>query len=326
MPHAEPFAEPYTEVATTIPYSLIWDGLGKGGGWLAVELEGQQLQVTFRRVWHSGNNVEMTNDRLGRVSSTQVWIRFPYPTAGNDHPQLRSEAHRVINRLLDVYRVRTKEVHIGPIPLHELGQTQITHGNIVDLGDGTSGEECSVQFDSGLGVRLARRAATSGNAIQDLAYERALPVVDLLVLNARRSALFEDYRIAVIEAETAFEVGVDRVMTLHYLSEMKKSPEGHLVEAYTREDVERILGAGLNNLLRDHLPKAVGKPFIGSDEHSRWENDSYKLRNAVVHDGKTVQPEEAQSALAASEDALVWMGAIDPEEWPADDRLNQPAE
>ena len=143
------------------------------------------------------------------------------------------------------------------------------------------------------------------------------------MLNARRSLLFEDYRIAVIEAQTAFEVGVDRILTRYYLSQTAKSTEGYVVPAHSSEDVDKLLDAGLTNLLTSHLPKAIGKGFIDTDEHIRWKHDLYLLRNAVIHEGKEVQAEQADRALAAAEDALVWMGVVIPQRWPADDRLNQ---
>ncbi len=309
-----------TVVTAEIPYPLIWDK----AGWLPLRLEGKSYEIGFERSWRLGNSrVEMKFDRQGRVSYTRVAVRLPYLTTGDDSEELIRLTHKAVNRLLDVYRVSTKEFHVGPIPAQELGPVNLSHG-IVDLkGDGSARELLSFRFDMGSGLTLARTQEMDSESILDLAYERPLPVVDLLVLNARRSLLYEDYRIAVIEAETAFEVGVDQVLKRYCLSQTKMDAAGNVVAAYSNDDVERLLDAGLTNLIQDHLPKALGRDFINTDEHQRWHQDLYLLRNAVIHDGEKIQADQADRALAASEDALVYMGVITPERWPADDRLNR---
>ena len=311
---------PYTVFEAEIPYPLMWDK----AGWLPLRLEGRDYEIAFERLWRPGNSGnEIKYDRLGRVSYTKVAVRFPYATTRDDAEELRRVSHKAINRLLDVYRCATKESHIGHIPIQELGSSNTSHGVFDVKDDGSVWELNSFRFDMGSGLTLARTQELDRNPMLDLAYERPLPVVDLLVLNARRSFLFEDYRIAVIEAEAALEVGVDLVLTRYYLSRTTKSTEGYVVPAYSREDVHRLLDAGLKNLINTHIPIALERKFIGTDEHSRWENDLYDLRNAVIHDGKEVRENEAERALEAAEDALVWMGVVTPQQWPADDRLRQ---
>lgn len=311
---------PYTVFLTEISYPLMWDT----GGWLPLRVEGKDYEIRFERDWRPGNkNMEMKYDRLGRVSYTRIAIRFPYSTTGDDLRKLKGIAHKAINRMLDVYRVATKESHIDHIPIHELGAADTSHGIYDVKDDGSIGERHSIEYDVGSGLTLSRSEEISHHAIWDMASERPLPLVDILVLNARRSLLFEDYRVAVMEAETAFEVGVDKILTRHYLSKTSRSAEGYVVPAYSKEEINRILEAGLKNLIADHIPKAKGTKFIGTDEHARWEKCLYGLRNAVVHDGKEVHADEAECALEAAEDALVWIGALSPPEWPADDRLNQ---
>ena len=311
---------PHTVFTAEIPYPLMW---GKSD-WLLLRLEGKDYEIAFERAWRpgkSGNEIKF--DRLGRVSYTKVAVRFPYATTHDDSEELIQVGHKAINRLLDVYRCATKESHIGHISIQELGPLNTSHGVYDLMEDGSVWERNSFRFDMGSGLRLARTQDLDFNSKLDLAYERPLPVVDLLVLNARRSILFEEYRVAVIEAETAFEVGVDRILTRYYLSLTTKSTEGYVVPAYSKEDAHRLLDAGFKNLINRHIRIALGREFIGTDEHSRWENDLYDLRNAVIHDGKEVRENEAEQALEAAEDALVWIGAVVPQQWPADDRLNQ---
>ena len=311
---------PFIVFSAEIPHPLMW---GKAD-WLPLRLEGKDCEIAFERAWRPGNSGnEIKYDRLGRVSYTKVAVRFPYAATRIESEELRRVSHKAINRLLDVYRCATKESHVGHIPIQELGPSNTSHGVYDFKDDGSAWELNSFRFDMGSGLTLARTQEMDGNSILDLAYERPLPVVDLLVLNARRSLLFEEYRVTVIEAETAFEVGVDQVLTRYYLSRTTKSTEGYIVPAHSREDVHRLLDAGLKNLINSHIPIALGREFIGTDEHSRWERYLYDLRNAVIHDGKEVRESEAERALEAAEDALVWMGVVLPQQWPADDRLNQ---
>ena len=312
---------PQTICSTEIPYPLMW---GKWD-WLPLRLEGEEYEISFERAWRSGSGTEMKYDRLGRVSYTKIAVRFPYATTGNDVEELKMITHKAINRLLDVYRVSTKEFHIGHIPVHELGMMDIAHGMYNKKDDGSIWECHTVRGDAGSGITLSRTAEMDAAAERDLQYERPLSIVDLLVLNARRSLLFEEYRIAVVEAETAFELGVHRILTRYYLSQTTKSTEGYVVPAHSWESVDRLLDPGLTNLIKDHLPKALGREFIGTDEHHRWREDLYSLRNKVVHEGKVVHSDQAKRALASAEDALVWIGAVNPHQWPANDRLNQTA-
>ena len=48
---------------------------------------------------------------------------LPKPT--NDASYARGQAYKVVNRLLDVYRVATKEPHVGHIPASEMNDATI---------------------------------------------------------------------------------------------------------------------------------------------------------------------------------------------------------
>ena len=172
---------PFTVFNAEIPYPLMW---GKAD-WLPLRLEGKDYEIAYERAWHPGNSGnEIKHDRLGRVSYTKVAVRFPYATTRIESEELRRMSHKAINRLLDVYRCATKESHIGHIPIQELGLSNTSHGAYDFKDDGSVWELNSFRFDMGSGLTLARTQEMDGNSILDLAYERPLPVVDLLVLNA----------------------------------------------------------------------------------------------------------------------------------------------
>ena len=143
----------HTVVCIEIPYPLMWGKVG----WLPLRMEGKDYEIGFERAWRPGvSNFEIKHDRLGRMSYTKVAIRFPYATIGDDSDELKRVAHLAINRLLDVYRARTKECHVGHIPIHELGVGSTSHGVYTVDDDGSTNELHSLQYDIGSGVTLAR--------------------------------------------------------------------------------------------------------------------------------------------------------------------------
>lgn len=89
-----------------------------------------------------------------------------------------------------------------------------------------------------------------------------MPVPQVLLLNARREALLENYRLTVVEAETAFEALVDQAVSQYYRS-----------KGASPDEIGRKLEAGLKNLIRDHLPKACGGKFEGTKIHEAWQRN-----------------------------------------------------
>ena len=61
------------------------------------------------------------------------------------------------------------------------------------------------------------------------------------------------------------------------------------------------------NLLKDHVAKSCGKPFLDTPEYTDWKQCLYDLRNAVVHDGASVNAEEAKKAIEVGEKSLLWL-------------------
>ncbi len=120
-----------------------------------------------------------------------------------------------------------------------------------------------------------------------------LPIPRTLYQNAKREELLENYRLAVVEAETAFETLVDQTVSQYYKD-----------QGLSGADIENKLKAKLWKLIREHIPQACGQHFEGTAECAAWESDLYRLRNHVVHDGASVSADEAHKALEAAGQAL----------------------
>lgn len=296
-----------TVVRTSFPYPLKWDR-----GNLDVRIEDKVFEVHFERQYREdmsqgppdsgliAPNQELQYDRLGRVAYTRVEIYFPmYVEHDVMDPELPNWVHAVINRLLSVYRYTTGEFYVDTIPRNELAM-QYAVRTIKE--DGTfDNRETLVGFDGSIGgwLQIAQTLPISDKARQLLRDGTELSIPRVLYLNARREQLLERYRMAVVEAETAFEAIVDQVVSQYYMAQGR-----------SKADVERLLDTtAFKNLIDHHISRCCGEPFDGTPEHAAWKSDLYDLRNSVVHDGASVEPNQASQALDAAEQAITWIEA-----------------
>ncbi|MDP3062458.1 MAG: hypothetical protein Q8O40_04475 [Chloroflexota bacterium] len=210
----------------------------------------------------------------------------------NDIQEISGTVHAVLNRLLAVYRFTAGEFHVDMVPRNEMWPMDVFTLN----DDDTIGPEVQHRESFGGGLTIARHEVIPPEARRILAHGAELPMSRTLFLNAQREELFENYRLAVVEAETAFETLVDEVISQHY-----KATETPISK------IEGILGCGLENLLKDHIPKCCGEPFFNTTEHKAWKEDLYDLRNKVVHDGASADAVQARKALQAGANAVEWV-------------------
>jgi len=96
--------------------------------------------------------------------------------------------------------------------------------------------------------------------------------------------------------DKVFEALVDEVVARYYRS-----------RGLSKVQIDNKLKAGLQGLIKNHLPRCCRYSFVGAPEHATWNSDLYQLRNHVVHDGALVDASQARRALDAAEQALLWM-------------------
>jgi hypothetical protein len=293
-----------TVVRVTFPYPLIWDR-----GELEIRVEDKSFQVVFERRYHeapdkrppagsiiSAPHHELPYDRLGRIAYTHVEIYFPMYIENDltDSEELWNWVHTIINRLLSVYRYSMEEFYIDTVPKDELNIGTITtineHGRL---------SETRIGFQAASSSRWLTRARTRpipDEARRILRDGTELPISKVLFLDAKREHLFENHRIAVVEAETAFETLIDQVIAQYYRG-----------QGLSTAEIENKLRAGLTNLIAHHIPRCCGAAFESTSEHAAWQTDLYELRNSVVHDGASVSAEQTSQALDAAERAMRWI-------------------
>jgi hypothetical protein len=226
-----------------------------------------------------------------------VEIYFPMYVENDltDREELWNWVHTIINRLLSVYRYSMEEFYIDTVPKNELNIQAITtideHGKLSDRATMIGFQSVGNRW-----LKAARTQPIPDEAQRILRDGTELPISRVLFLNARREHLLENYRIAVVEAEIAFEALIDQVIAQYYRGQGLSSAE-----------IENKLRAGLTNLIAHHIPRCCGAAFESTSEHTAWQTDLYELRNSVVHDGASVSAEQASQALDAAERAMGWI-------------------
>lgn len=299
-----------TLVRATMPYPLIWDS-----GDLEIMVEGKVFEVHFKRRYrqygdppivgfgsriHSAPHMELPYDRLGRVAYTELTIQVPMYLPNAE--ELKQCVLAVINRLLEVYRYATGEAYINNIPRIELNVERVSK---FLREDGTLDDrEAITGLDAGgLGLWLTSERTTpiTNEARQFLRDATELSVPRVLYLNAKREYIFENYRIAVVEAETAFEALIDQVVGQYYKNQGLSNTQ--IEDALN----DSLRGRRRRSLIGTHIPRCCGRRFVGTAEYRAWLTDLYELRNNIVHDGATADDKQAKDALEAAEQALSWI-------------------
>lgn len=294
-----------TVVATAFPYPLIWDR-----GRLRVLVGNEAFDIDFQRQYRqtgdnipspsfspgysTSSNLEMAYDRWARVAYTRIDIWFPTYISKDNSKEIQKRMHAVINRVLEVYRFTTGEFHVDNIPMNELWEYEVMNTN--EDGTFTSPIECRRVLPLGYSVTPARTVPIPDNAKAFMRDGTELPVPRLLLLNAKREKLLENYRLAVVEAETAFESLVDQTVAQHYRN-----------QGFSEAEIENKLRAPLVNLISHHIPRCCGQQFEETPAHVSWRNDLYQLRNDIVHDGASANVNQAERALDAAEAAMKWV-------------------
>jgi hypothetical protein len=246
-----------TIVSTTIPYSLLWNNED-----LEILVNDRVFEVHFQRKDRQRGDEEATGsgiveasgltlpqDRLGRVSYTAVEIRFPMYVQNDigNSENLENWFRAVINRLLEVYRYVTEDFHVDRIPKRELHRYTVQ----TIREDGTVESAHSVVNPGGDDVWLS--AAPPPVSVSDKAQQmlqEGTPISSIpqvLYLNAKREESFENYRMAVVEAETAFEALVDQVVGECCVRSGRLS---------SNEVDSWLDSTGVVNLIKHHIPLA----------------------------------------------------------------------
>jgi hypothetical protein len=124
--------------------------------------------------------------------------------------------------------------------------------------------------------------------------------------NLQRTA---DYRLAIIHAETAFEVHVvDRLLKLMIDDGMTATDAAAAIETDSNFWGVKKKIRQLDSRVQSYSSRNAFafNAFVGSPLYSRWESDLYKHRNAAVHAGaNSFTYGEAHTAIGTAKECIV---------------------
>jgi hypothetical protein len=246
------------------------------------------------------------------------------------HPAKR--AFDILNPFLDKYRLLNEDYrisrvsenrnfylaacHTSPLAVEERGLSPADLFNrlssprvfLRELGRGAANILRTNSYEL-LGPRSALNPTlqTFFESFIQEAYEMPLSYSLLLesLVNLQRTA---DYRLAIIHAETAFEVYVvDRLLKLMVHGGMTRADASSAIDADraywgVKSKIRQLDSHAQSFCSNTGLAFA---PFVGSALYSRWENDLYKHRNEAVHAGaNSFIYEQAHTAIGTAKECI----------------------
>lgn len=246
-----------------------------------------------------------------------------------------TRACEILNPFLDKYRLLNEDYrvsgispernfyfascHTSPLTKEELALTnqqllarlKTPRQFLRELGHGAANVLRTNSFEL-LGPRnpLQGDALRIFNQFVQEGYELPLSY-DLILESLRYLQKFREYRLAVVHAETGFEVHVAHLL----VSLLVRSG---LTQAQAMAQIENGRDFwGVKNKIRrlddqtQQYCNQVGAPynqFVGSALYGRWETDLYNKRNAAVHAGANAFTyNEASTAIGVAKEAIVFL-------------------
>ena len=126
------------------------------------------------------------------------------------------------------------------------------------------------------------------NLIKLTAQEYQIPLHYDLILNAQTQLKKHNYHVAIIEAETAFEVYVENTLIKIAVELKRKEETVKELEYPGSYDQPGKRLKGLDEFISSYRTNNKLKEldnFVGSDQYKEWDIKLYKVRNDVVHGG-----------------------------------------
>ena len=252
---------------------------------------------------------EMWRDRRGTFRYSSAVVYMPYSDVAE--PDLEkmldfmpsrtylTYALEYVNRLLRVYRLVTGDYYIPTLAMEDVG-----HYFGLGIADTKSEPVRAVWTPMGRGEPevnlLPDKSPDQVCAIRDvLRTEARIPEEEELLMGARDLLDTGSPRLAVVEAQTAFEVVVTRLVAEHYRD-----------EGLSKEQIEKKLECGFKNLLTHHLSPKVIRFCKGMPVHDEYWSRTYVPRCEVVHgDQLDISEEDAEQAIRSVEFALEYLSA-----------------
>ena len=279
-------------------------GISLPDGIYDVLLKEGLIQVTLKKIEKEKvtglpENVKIASgaviqaDRWGRLYTTHVNIILNHSVPISNEESFKLDLKeipqisvRAINRIMNTCRQTTHEFYVD-ITWGDIFSHSIKHYD--SKGNELPGSSFSLAGGGAI-MKMGGSGQISDEQLKEikniLKNYVDLPLENNLILNANTNLFYENFRIAIIEAETAFEDFINNYILQNY-QKLGKSVD----------KIHNILNAPFQNLLKDHIKKITNFDFGESPEYEKWNNCVYEKRNAIVHEGISVSREETNIAI-----------------------------
>jgi len=303
--------------AFNIPYAIpINDGIYKIViGDLVADLSIQRIQKKNIGEWIVGGNLpfQMSIDKYGLFSFSYIEIKIPIEfelfekgrrlTFFKDVPSRIKDKEIILqflNRFIEVVKMITEEYWIEPIRYQDILSYTVSYW------DGRERYPAGyVALEQGVGdikVILPSQNVNKDeiSIISDiLENEDEVDLSKLFYLNAKDAFLQEDYRLAIVEAITSFEIILYKFIKKYHVEIRVKHIEKYIRNKGLRKKFERILYflKLKNNSIDDKTIKNIMKAI----EH----------RNQILHEGyRKISPDECEIELFSLDKIIQIMKTI----------------
>ncbi len=244
---------------------------------------------------------------------------------------------QVLNPFLDKYRLMNEDYrisrvssernfyfascHTSPLTEDEIALTpqelfarlETPRTFLTELGRGASNILRTNSFEL-----LGPREPLSGDALEVFSSfvkdEYQMPLsYDLIMQALNCLQKSKEYRLAIVHAETAFEVFVaNKLIDLMMNSGISRGEAEQVLEndqAYwgVKRKIRQLDSWTQGNCTQNALPFV---PFVASNTFTRWESDLYDKRNAAVHQGESsFKYNDASAAIGVAKECIVLLDA-----------------
>ena len=248
------------------------------------------------------------------LSYTRVSIEFTRkieaaePTE-NETETARNSARRYLNRFLDAYRYVSKDTRVrclSQAEFHKVRSRHALHFVTRSRVKKRVVQKMGVMFDEQDPLCLGKTEEIPLAQIEELTTrlesgQEPLPEW-LLLLNAESYIRSGEYKLAVIDMNTALDIVSER-QAFHWLTHKgtsKKDSETCLNKMFTMTIVEQIL-----------IP-AIPESARGSFRWEDWRQQCRPLRNRVVHDGYEPTCDEAEASYEIVSSCCKYIASLEP--------------
>jgi hypothetical protein len=291
-----------------LPYSIdLPDGSYK------VVLNSYLVLVNIKSNKRSGNVVgappnaafagDMTlmNDRWGRFHYTSVVAIFehspnvPYDVALDFGTVERAVG--AINRIIEVMRYVTSDIILQKLARTDLFSYSVQHFD----SNGIELPGLALAIDGNMRFNVPAISDQNIRKISEmLANNGKMPIYVQLLMDARDSHYYGNFRVAVTEAESAFEIFVQQFLATKYHKQgMDDTRISQIIDK-----------TGFINLAQNHINKFLSGNFGSSPQFIEWENRVYKLRKKVIHYGHTPSVDESKDAVETVNKTIMFIMSL----------------